>query len=408
MRTATHAWCGSGEFAVTQAGPISMDWIRTLIGYDTTSRESNLDLINHIKDYLAGLGVASQLVYDADKRKANLYATLGRTDTPGFLLSGHTDVVPVDGQDWDTVPFTVIEKDDRLYGRGTCDMKSFIAVCLTFAPKFLEHELTMPIHFAFSYDEEVGCIGVRSLIAAINGMPVKPAMCIVGEPTEMQVAIGHKGKRSYRAHVRGREAHSSLAPKGVNAIEFAAELIAYIKGMALRIEDQGPFDELFDIPHTTVHTGTIRGGTALNIVPKDCTFEFEFRHLPEQEPAEFFAEVEAYVRDTLEPRMHAIDPGTGFSFSEMSSIPALNADPGEEVVVLAKSLAERNDHGKVAFGTEAGLFQGGAGIPTVVCGPGSVDQAHRPNEFVSIEQVAKCERFMERLLEHVRGQQAKK
>ncbi len=379
----------------------SLDWIRTLIGFDTTSRDSNLDLINHVKDYLAGLGVTSTLVFDATKRKANLYATLGPADRPGIMLSGHTDVVPVDGQDWDSDPFQMVEKNGRIHGRGTCDMKSFIAVCLAFAPKLLERGLKTPIHFGFSYDEEIGCIGVRRLIEMINGLGVKPKMCIVGEPTNMQVIIGHKGKHSYHAHVRGLEAHSSLAPIGVNAVEYAAEAVAYLKGMARRIAKEGPFDKVYDVPHTTVHTGTIRGGTALNIVPKDCTFDFEFRYLPETGHESYFAEFESYLRDTLEPQMHAIDPATGFTIEELSSIPGLSMDPGEEVVTFAKSLAGRNDHAKVAFGTEAGLFHQRAGIPTVVCGPGNIDHAHKPNEYVSVEQVAKCEQFMQKLMDHV-------
>jgi len=379
----------------------SIEWIRTLIGFDTTSRDSNLDLIHHVKDYLGDLGVASTLVFDAEKRKANLYATLGPADRPGIMLSGHTDVVPVDGQEWDSDPFRVVEKNGRIYGRGTSDMKSFIAVCLAFAPKLLERGLETPIHFGFSYDEEVGCIGVRRMIEMINGLGVKPKMCIVGEPTNMQVTIGHKGKHSYHAHVRGVEAHSSLAPIGVNAVEYAAEAVAYLKGMARRIAKEGPFDAAYDVKHTTVHTGTIRGGTALNIVPKDCTFDFEFRYLPETGHEDYLAEFERYLHDTLEPQMHAIDPATGFAIKELSSIPGLSMDPGEEVVTFAKSLAGRNDHAKVAFGTEAGLFHQHAGIPTVVCGPGSVDQAHKPNEFVSVEQVEKCEQFMQKLMNHV-------
>ncbi len=280
-------------------------------------------------------------------------------------------------------------------------MKSFIAVCLAFAPKFLDRGLRTPIHFAFSYDEEVGCIGVRRMIDMINGLGVKPKMCIVGEPTNMQVTIGHKGKHSYRVRVRGLEAHSSLAPAGVNAIEYAAEAIAYLKGMARRIAAEGPFDRLYDVPHTTVHTGTIRGGTALNIVPKDCVFEFEFRYLPEIGHEAYLAEFDRHVRTMLEPAMRALDPAAGFEVEELSSIPGLSMDPGDEVVTFAKSLAGRNDHGKVAFGTEAGLFQQRGGIPTVVCGPGSVDQAHKPNEFVSLDQVLRCERFMEKLMDHV-------
>ena len=337
----------------------------------------------------------------SDRELANLYATLGPSDRPGILLSGHTDVVPVDGQEWHSDPFQVVEKGGKLYGRGTCDMKGFIAVCLAFAPTFLSRGLKTPIHFAFSYDEEVGCIGVRRMIDMVNGLGVKPKMCIVGEPTNMQVTIGHKGKHSYRVRARGLEAHSSLAPAGVNAVEYAAEAVAYLKGMARRIATEGPFDTLYDVPHTTVHTGTIRGGTALNIVPKDCTFDFEFRYLPELGHEAYFAEFDTYLRKTLEPQMHAVDPATGFAIEELSSIPGLSMDPGEEVVTFAKSLAGRNDHGKVAFGTEAGLFQQRGGIPTVVCGPGSVDQAHKPDEFVSLEQIEKCERFMEKLMDHV-------
>ena len=386
---------------MSDASLSSIDWIRTLIGFDTTSRDSNLDLINHVKDYLAELGIASSLSFDDDKKKANLYATLGPTDRPGIMLSGHTDVVPVDGQDWHSDPFSIVEKDGKLYGRGTCDMKSFVAICLAYAPRFLDRGLETPIHLAFSYDEEVGCIGVRRLIDMVNAAHVKPQMCIVGEPTDMQVTIGHKGKHSYRARVRGLEAHSSLAPTAVNAVEYAAETIAFMKGIARRIADQGPFDELYDVPHTTVHTGIINGGTALNIVPKDCSFDFEFRYLPEHGYDAYFSEIETYIRETLEPEMKAIDPSTGFTIDEISSIPGLNTDAGHEVVTLAKSLAGRNDHAKVAFGTEAGLFQQTAGIPTIVCGPGSIDQAHKPNEFVSLDQIEKCEQFMDKLMDHV-------
>ena len=317
------------------------------------------------------------------------------------MLSGHTDVVPVDGQDWDSDPFKVERKDGRLYGRGTCDMKSFIAIALAFTPKFLERGLKTPIHLAFSYDEEIGCIGVRRLIEVMNGMAVKPKLCIVGEPTDMRVIIAHKGKTSYRCHVRGFEAHSSLAPDGVNAIEFAAELIAHMKAMARRIAKEGPFDPLFDIPHTTIHTGTIQGGTVINIVPKDCHFEFEIRYLPEQRAETYLAEIESFIRDQLEPEMKAISEAAGFEITIKSAMPGLNMDPGDDAVNFVKLLAGQNDHAKVAFGTEAGLFQQTAGVPTVVCGPGSVNQAHKPNEFIDLEQISKCETFMGRLLEQV-------
>jgi acetylornithine deacetylase len=258
-----------------------------------------------------------------------------------------------------------------------------------------------PIHFAFSYDEEVGCIGVHRLIEDFANLPVRPYACIVGEPTEMKVVSAHKGKRSYTAHVRGHECHSSMTHVGVNAVEIAAEIVAYLRAMARRFRAEGPFDPDYDPPYTTVHTGTIAGGTALNIVPKDCSFEFEWRHLPEHDPDEIYAEVERLVAGLL-PEMRAVAPETGIEIAERSTILGLGTDPGEAVVALVKALTGANATGKVSFGTEAGAFQH-AEVPTVVCGPGSIAQAHKPNEFVSLEQLRLCERFMERLITHVAG-----
>ncbi len=385
------------------AEPKSLEFIKKLVAFDTTSRESNLALIEYIQDVLDRLGVESTLVHNEEGTKANLYATLGDPETPGIMLSGHTDVVPVDGQAWDTDPFQVTEKDGKLYGRGTADMKSFIAIVLAFLPDFQERGLKTPIHLAFSYDEEVGCIGVRRLIDKLNEAPVKPAMCIVGEPTSMQVVTGHKGKRSFTAEVRGLEAHSALAPKAVNAIEYAAEMISYLKGMARRIEADGPYDELYDVTHSTVHTGVISGGTQLNIVPKSCRFEFEFRYLAEDDPGAMEKEIRDYVTDTLEPAMHAVSPETGITINCTNDMPGLEMDPGDDVVAFVKALAGRNDHAKVAFGTEAGLFQSTAQIPTVVCGPGAIAQAHKPNEFITLEQVKRGEDFMGKLVEEVSG-----
>jgi acetylornithine deacetylase len=379
----------------------SIDFITKLISFDTTSRNSNMELIHYIRDYLQSLGVDSLLVEDETGAKANLYATLGPKDRPGIMLSGHTDTVPVDGQNWSSDPFTVTERDGKLYARGTCDMKGFIGICLAYAPKFLERGLEIPIHFAFSHDEEVGCLGVKSLIEKFKDIEPTPMMGIVGEPTSMQVIIGHKGKQSYRCHVRGLEAHSSLAPQGVNAVEYAAEMIAHLKGMARRIQKEGPFDALYDVQHTTVHTGVVQGGTALNIVPKDCSFDFEFRCIGADSGDDLFAEIETFARETLEPEMQAIDPASGIEFEELSAIDGLDLDPGEEVVTLAKTLAGRNDHAKVAFGTEAGLFQQQVGIPTVVCGPGSINDAHKPDEYVALEQLDKCHAFFDKLLDHV-------
>ena len=374
--------------------------IDRLVAFDTTSRESNLALIHFVRDYLADLGVASLLVHDAEGRKANLYATLGPDARPGIMLSGHTDVVPVDGQDWETDPFRVTERNGRLYGRGTSDMKGFIAVALVKAPEFLRRGLETPIHLALSYDEEVGCIGVRRLIDRFPDLPVRPAACIVGEPTDMKVVTAHKGKRSMRCRVRGLECHSALAPRGVNAIELAAELVARLRATARRYRDHGPYDPGFDPPHSTVHTGLIHGGTALNIVPKDCRFDFEVRFLPDDDPEAAIDEVMAYAEQTLLPEMRALSSATGFEWEELSRIAGLNTPEDAPVVSLVKALTGANATHKVAFGTEAGLFSD-AGVPTVVCGPGSIDQAHKPNEFIAAEQITLCEAFMDRLMERV-------
>ena len=376
--------------------PETRAMIERLIAFDTTSRNSNLELIHYVRDYLAELGVQSELVHGDEGRKANLYATLGPTDRPGIALSGHTDVVPIDNQDWTRDPWKVSEHDGRLFGRGTCDMKSFVAVALAHAPRFLEAGLTTPVHLCLSYDEEVGCKGVRPLLEFLASRPIRPAMCVVGEPTEMKVITGHKGKTSIRCHVRGKEAHSSLAPQGVNAVNAAARVVGHLADMAARKAAEGPFDEDFDVPYTTVHTGTIEGGTQLNIVPGHCRFEFEFRFLPQDDPQALLAEVQRYAEREVQPAMQAVDPATGFDWEQIAGFPGLDLAPDAEVIELAKSLSGGNATGKVAFGTEAGLFDAG-GIPAVVCGPGSIDQAHKPDEFIALEQVALCERFMQRL-----------
>jgi acetylornithine deacetylase len=376
----------------------SIDLINRLIAFDTTSRNSNLALMEFVGDYLRDLGVESELVHNDEGTKANLYATLGPTDRPGIALSGHTDVVPVDGQDWHTDPFQVVEKDGRLYGRGTSDMKSFIGVCLALAPEFLARDITTPLHFAFSHDEEIGCVGVRSLIDTLSRRPVKPSAVIIGEPTEMKVVRAHKGKLSYRCHVVGHEAHSSLSHIGVNAVEAAAEAVSFLKSMARRHRDHGPYDPDLVPPYTTVHTGTIHGGTALNIVPKDCSFEFEFRHLPDDDPHALLDELRQHVSEQITPEMHATSPDTGFSFEAMSHIPGLSTDEDADVVQLVKALTGQNTTGKVSFGTEAGLFQQG-GMPAVVCGPGSIEQAHKPDEFIARDQISQCEDFLRKLFE---------
>jgi acetylornithine deacetylase len=382
--------------------PRSMDMLRRLVSMDTTSRNSNLELIDFVRDHLDRFGIASELVPDATGKKANLYATIGPADRPGFCLSGHTDVVPVDGQDWATDPWILTEKDGLLHGRGTCDMKGFIAIALTWVEAFARCNLKTPVHLLLSYDEEVGCIGVRGALAKLKQMPIRPKGVIIGEPTEMRVTTAHKGKKSVRCQVHGHECHSSLAPQGVNAIEYAAEVIAYLKSMARRFAAEGPFDHAYDVPWTTVHTGIVHGGTALNIVPKDCRFDFEFRYLPGVDPEALYGEVRAFAEGKLQPEMRAVTPDAGFSWQQISAFPGLDTPDDAEIAVLAKALAQANATTKVAFGTEAGLIQE-AGMPAIVCGPGNIEHAHKPNEFVSLAQLAQCEAFMDRLLARLKA-----
>ncbi|MFO1412529.1 MAG: acetylornithine deacetylase [Burkholderiales bacterium] len=389
---------------VTRADELqSIELIRTLVGFDTTSRDSNLALIDWVRAYLGRHGVASTLTFDDDRRKANLFATLpahdGNVTEGGIVLSGHTDVVPVDGQPWDTDPFCVTERDGRLYGRGVTDMKSFSAVGLSFVPEFLRRGLRQPVHFALSYDEEVGCIGVRRLIADIVARGVHPAGCIVGEPTGMRLVVAHKGKKGWRCRVRGHEAHSSLTPLGVNAVQVACEIVAYIARRAREFRDAGQRDAAYDVPYTTVHVGVIRGGTALNIVPRDCTFDFEIRHLPFDNPDAFLADVQRFAAQFL-PEMHAVDPATYIEFDHLSTLPGFDTGDGSPIAALGHACSGGCDVGKVSFGTEASLFHN-ANVPTVICGPGHIAQAHQPNEWVEVAQVAECEAFMRRLLGHV-------
>jgi acetylornithine deacetylase len=377
----------------------TIEMIEKLIGIPTVSRDSNLALIDFAREQLAALGADVRLTFDDDRRKANLFATLGPRTDGGLVLSGHTDVVPVEGQAWDSDPFKLVEKDGRLYGRGTSDMKSFIAIALALLPEYAPR-LQKPLHVALSYDEEVGCIGVGRLIDDLKGIGLKPSGCVVGEPTLMTPVIAHKGKRSYRCKVRGLASHSAYAPKGVNAVEAAAEAIAYLKGMARRIRDKGPHDHGFDVPHTTVHTGVVRGGTALNIVPHECSFDFEFRHLPGDDPDALISELEAHIARAIEPEMHAVDPATGFDIAQLSEIPALDVGPESRIVGLVQELTGNTEIGKVSYGTEASQFQR-AGMPSVVCGPGSILQAHKPNEYVEVAQVEQCEAFLRKLMDRM-------
>ncbi len=375
----------------------SRELLASLIGFDTTSRESNLQLIEFVRDYLTRLDVPCELIFNDNRSKANLFATLGPDDRPGIVLSGHTDVVPVDGQSWSVAPFELTEKDGKLYGRGTADMKGYIACVLAVVPKLLAAPLRMPVHIALSYDEEVGCLGVRSLLAELEQRPHKPLLCIIGEPTELKPVLGHKGKLAMRCDVHGAACHSAYAPQGVNAIEYAAELIGELGRIGSRLRAPELHDPRFDPPFTTVQTGVISGGKALNIVPADCRFDFEVRALPAQDPREVAEQLERYAEQQVLPRMRAVDAESAIRFSELSAYPGLATDSQSQAAQLIAQFCGSSEFTTVAFGTEGGLFDA-IGIATVVCGPGSMEQGHKPDEFVSIEQLEACDTMLERMV----------
>lgn len=374
----------------------SREILADLISFDTTSRLSNLALIQYVREYLTGLGIESHLLFNTDGSKANLYARIGPARAGGVMLSGHSDVVPVDGQAWTVPAFTLSERDGRLYGRGTADMKGFIACVLAAVPTFLKEPLRVPLHIAISYDEEVGCLGVRDLVDHLRFIPERPAICVIGEPTQMRPVLGHKGKLAMRCQVHGAACHSAYAPKGVNAIEYAAKLIGRLGEIGTQLSASERHDDRFDPPYSTVQTGVIEGGKALNIVPADCRFDFEMRALPGDDPQEVTGQLRAYAASELLPQMRAVSAEADIHFSELSSYPGLLTDPTSDAARLVALIANRDDFGTVAFGTEGGLFDE-AGIPTVVCGPGSMEQGHKPDEFVCVEQLGQCDDMLERL-----------
>lgn len=376
----------------------SRELLAALVGFDTTSRESNLQLIEFVRDYLAQLDVPCELIYNEQRSKANLFATIGPADRPGIVLSGHTDVVPVDGQPWTVPPFELSEKNGQLFGRGTADMKGYIACVLAAVPDLLAAPLNMPVHIALSYDEEVGCLGVRSLLAELEQRPVKPLLCIIGEPTELKPVLGHKGKLAMRCDVHGAACHSAYAPQGVNAIEYAAELIGELGRIGSTLRKPELHDVRFDPPFTTVQTGVISGGRALNIVPADCRFDFEIRALPAQDPRDVADQLQQYAETHVLPIMRAVNAGSDIRFSELSAYPGLVTDAKSQAAKLIAQFCGSEAFTTVAFGTEGGLFDA-IGIPTVVCGPGSMDQGHKPDEFVSIEQLEGCDAMLRRMID---------
>ncbi|MEP6608859.1 MAG: acetylornithine deacetylase [Burkholderiaceae bacterium] len=387
--------------------PQSLAMIDRLIAFPTVSRDSNLGLIEYARDELARLGVRSRLIYDSARNKANLFATLSdepdRVKTGGLVIAGHTDTVPVDGQDWSSDPFRAAHSfasgSGRIHGRGSADMKGFIAIALAAVPRFLSAQERVPLHLALTYDEETTFFGVRDLLADLDDRGIRPVGCIIGEPTDMRAIVAHKGKRDFCCRVRGRESHSALTPEGVNAIEFAARLIVYIRQVADRLSREEPRDTRFAVPYSTLQTGLIKGGIATNVVPRDCEFTFEMRNLPAASTDQLTREIVEFAQRELLPEMHRVAASAAVTFEPGMNLPAFGIDADHPLVHWAQGLA-RTAHlgaGAVGFATEASMFSH-SGIPTVVIGPGSIDQAHKPDEYISYEQVAACEAFFERLI----------
>ena len=376
----------------------SIEILKKLVSFDTTSFKSNLDLIKFIENYLNDLNIKSELIYDETKNKANLFATIGPNLQGGIVLSGHTDVVPITKQNWTSDPFILTERDNKLFGRGSSDMKGFIAIVLSRVSAMVEKKLKKPIHLAFSYDEEIGCVGVHSLLDLIKKKSINPEFCIVGEPTSMEMVIGHKGKHAYDVKVDGLSCHSGQAPNGVNAINYASKLINYIEEINKEKSIKGPFDNDYEIPYSTLHTGLIKGGTILNIVPKLCQFEFEIRHLAEDDPLEIIQRIKQYTEELLIKEMHNISSTTNIEINEKINYPGLNISESISPVKQVKELLGKSSHKKVVFGTEGGLFKRELNLPTIICGPGSIDQAHKPDEFISIQQIEKGGTFIDKLI----------
>ncbi|MAO26372.1 MAG: acetylornithine deacetylase [Roseovarius sp.] len=378
----------------------SAEILDRLIGFDTVSRNPNIDLMRFIQGLLADVGVEAELIPDSGGKKANLLATIGPRDGRGVMLSGHTDVVPVDGQDWTKPAFRLTQEDGKYFGRGTADMKGFVACALAAGLKAAKRELKTPLHLAFSYDEEIGCQGVRSMIDLLRDAPVRPAMCIVGEPTSLTVATGHKGKIALKARCVGREGHSALAPLSMNALHLGCDLVSVLREVQDDLRERGAQDGDYDVSYTTVHAAKMQGGVALNIVPNLCEVDFEIRNLAQDDPQKILAGIRDRA-DEIVARVRDHAPEASIEISENFSYPGLDTPGTAEVVGFVKSLTGGNATCKVAFGTEGGLFSQELSIPTVVCGPGSMMQGHKPDEFVEVSQIERCDSMLDTLLDRL-------
>lgn len=376
----------------------TLDILDRLIGFPTVSCTPNRDLISYVTVLFDRTGIRWELVESRDGSRANLFATVGPEDRPGVILSGHTDVVPVLDQNWTRDPFRLSSEAGRLYGRGTADMKGFVASAIAAALRAARSALTTPLHLALSYDEEIGCVGVRGLIQTLKSRPIRPAFCIVGEPTTMRIATGHKGKLALRACCQGRAGHSALAPSALNALHLGADFLSVLRAEQEHLSTHGARDDDYTIPYSTVHAGLMQGGTALNIVPDRCDIDFEIRNIAGEDPREILTRIAAGADAIIAPLRHTF-PEAGIRIDEINAYPGLDTPPEADVVgIMRRVCGEHGPTRKVPFGTEAGLFREILGTPAAICGPGDMAQGHKPDEYIEESQLAACDAMMDRLI----------
>ena len=375
----------------------SIQILEKLISFDTVSSNSNLEIISYCEKILKDAGAEITLIKNTEETKANLFATIGPVDQPGIILSGHTDVVPVTNQKWKTNPFKLTEIDNKLYGRGTADMKSFVACALYAASKASSMNLKTPLHFSFSYDEEIGCVGVRSLIEMLKNSSINPLFCIVGEPTSMQVMSGHKGKVNASVLIKGKEAHSALTTKGLNSIYLASEFIQGIQSIQTNLINNSTHDNDFEVPYTTLQVGKIEGGVAVNIVPSSSSLLFEIRSLHSDDPNLILKDIKILSEKIVKSHIDKF-PDTEIEIKVTNQYPALNTMKNSDVISFLNGLTGNNSVEKVSFGTEGGLFSNELNIQTAICGPGSMNQGHQPDEYIEKVQIDLCDQMLENLL----------
>lgn len=374
--------------------------LRDLIAFPTVSADSNRALIDHLADRLASAGARVEVLPDASGAKANLFATLGPEGDGGIVLSGHTDVVPVEGQDWTRDPFAMTEADGRLYGRGSCDMKGFIAAAVAMAPAFAARGLARPLHFAFTHDEEVGCFGAQALAGALTAKGLRPAVAIIGEPTSMRIIEGHKGCYEYSTHFKGLAGHASSPDLGVNAVEYAVRYVARLLELGDEMRTRAPAHSRFDPPWTTISTGVLAGGHARNVIAAEARVDWEMRPVQPEDATFVKSAMRAYCEEVLLPAMRRVAPEAGIVTEVVGEVEGLVPADDNEAKRIVMELTGANGAGTVPFGTEAGIFQS-LGLSVVVCGPGSIEQAHKPDEYVEVAQLAECLGMLDRLADRL-------